>query len=111
MSTDESQTIRSFVRAAAKRHPHLQYAKIDDTLWGLYIWTLNKGYTQCDGHIVKTLVSCIGRQPGNPVWMCNPDLQVNENGAEIPMEEQAFYWLVICTHCLHHSISSYTYVT
>lgn len=92
MSTDDSQTIRSFVRAASKSHPHLQYAKIDDTVWGLYILSLNKEYTQSHGRTMKTLVSGVGRQSGHKVWAFNPDLQINERGEKIPVEEEEFYW-------------------
>lgn len=36
ISTDDAQT-RSFVRAASKTHPHLQWAKIPERLWSIYL--------------------------------------------------------------------------
>lgn len=92
VSTDDTQTLRSFVRAASSSHPHLQCAKINDTLWGLYTLGLTKAYCQSAQSKWKTLVSCIGRQPESDVWVFSPSIQVDINGKEVPLHEQEFYW-------------------
>lgn len=56
VSTDDTQTLRSFVRAASSSHPHLQCAKINDTLWGLYTLGLTKAYCQSAQSKVKKCV-------------------------------------------------------
>lgn len=92
MSVENSQTLRSFVKEASKSHPFLQCARISDTLWGLYVLSLNKAYAASPNYTVKTLVSRVGRQPKSEVWVFNPDVQVDQNGEIIPFEKQSFYW-------------------
>ena len=92
VSVDDAQTLRSFLRAASGSHPHLQCAKINDTLWGLYTLNLTKAYSQSSQKKVKTLVSCIGRQPESDVWVLSPTVQVDGYGQEIPLDRHEFYW-------------------
>ena len=92
MSTDDVQTLRSFVKSASRCHPHLQCAKISDTLWGLYALGLTKAYCESAQKKVKTFVSCIGRQPRSDVWIFNPDVQVDIHGRQLSVDEQEYYW-------------------
>ncbi len=90
MNTDDSQTLRSFVRAASKTHPHIQCARISDTLGGLHMLQMTKEYCQSSEYQVKTLVSCIGRQPDTDVWVFNPHVQIDKLGCE--MQRHKFFW-------------------
>ena len=90
VSTDEAQTIRSFVRAAS--HPRIQFARVNETLWGLYILRKNKEYTQSEDYCIKTLVLCIGKQPNSSTWVLNSNLQLEGNGQLIPEKEQNYFW-------------------
>ncbi len=92
VSVDDAQTLRSFVKAASTSHPQLQCAKISDTIWSLYTLGLTKAYSQSPEKQVKTLVTCIGRQPNSCVWVFSPNVQINSRGEEIPLHLQQFYW-------------------
>lgn len=92
VSTEDSQTLRSFVRAASSSHPNLQYAKISDTVWGLHILTMSKAYAQSVDYRVKTMVSNVGRQPKSNVWVFSDSLQIDGMGQIILPEDQTFYW-------------------
>ena len=82
------------MKATSTSHPHLQCAKINDTLWGLYTLQLTKAYSQSSNKRVKTLVTCIGRQPNSDVWVFSPSVQVDSEGLEIPLDQQQYYWYV-----------------
>ena len=60
VSTDDNQTVRSFVRTASKSNPHLQWAKISDKLWSLYVLNMAKEYQNSGSYKQKTLVSRVG---------------------------------------------------
>ena len=94
VSTDDNQTVRSFVRAASnsKSHPHLQWAKIADKLWSLYMLNMSKEYQRNPNRLQKTLVSRVGRQPNSNTWVLSPDVQVDHHGQLIPKRHQKFYW-------------------
>ena len=54
MNSDDIQTLKTFVKAASIKHPaRLQYAKISDTLWSLYMYAMSKAY---GGDVEKFLV-------------------------------------------------------
>ena len=92
VSTDDNQTVRSFVRAASKSHPHLQWAKIPDKLWSLYMLNMSKEYQRNPNRLQKTLVSRVGKQPTSHTWVLSPDVQIDHNGKLIPKRDQKFYW-------------------
>lgn len=94
MSIDDSQTTRTFVRAASKHHGHLQWAKIPERLWSLYILNMAKGYQQSSMYVQKTLVSRVGRQPDSSTWVLSPHVQIDRHGKEIPKQKQKFFWSV-----------------
>ena len=86
------QSLRSFVRAASKCHPHLQCAKISDMLWSLYTLGVTKAHCQSEESQVKTLVSCVGRQPNSEVWVFSPIVHVDIHGRQIEFCDQEYYW-------------------
>ena len=45
-------------------------------------------------HKARTLVTCVGLQPGSSVWVFGPDVQINKEGHLIQKDEQPYYWLV-----------------
>ena len=92
VNVDDAQSIRSFVHAASKGHPQLQYAKISDELWSLHLLNLTKAYMSTNDCAVKTLTICLGRQPGSDVWVLNQTLQLTQNGNLIMKEDQMFHW-------------------
>ena len=92
VNVDDAQSIRSFVHAASKRHPQLQYAKISDELWSLHLLNLTKAYMSTNDCAVKTLTICLRRQPGSDVWVLNQTLQLTQNGNLIMKEDQMFHW-------------------
>lgn len=98
VNVDDAQSIRSFVHSASKGHPQLQYAKISDELWSLHLLNLTKTYMSSNDCIIKTLVTCVGRQSGSNVWVLNQTLQLTENGNLIIKEDQMFYWLAFTYH-------------
>ena len=96
VSNDDAQTIRSFVKAARKVHPALQYTKTSDTLWSQYIFKLCQEYRQLSTFTTKTLVVSVvvsvGKQPSTDVWVLGESLQLDAWGSQIPAEDQQFYW-------------------
>lgn len=89
---DDTQSVRSFVHAASKSHAQLQYAKISDELWGLHIFNLTKVYMETQSRQVKTLVTCVGQQPGANIWVLSKSVQLTKDGELISESDQKFYW-------------------
>lgn len=89
---DDAQSVRSFVHAASRCHAQLQYATINDELWGLHIFNLTKAYMAMPNHQIKTLAKCVGQQPGFKIWVLNKSLQLTKEGTFILQSDQAFYW-------------------
>ena len=54
---------------AERSHKGLCYAKVNDDLWSLYVFELVQTGRQTAGWTMKTLVTCVGRQPLSSTWV------------------------------------------
>ena len=94
VSDDDAQTLKSFVKAARSHDFHINCAHISQSLWSMYIFKLSQDFLQsCNSSSsMKTMVSCLGRQPNSDVWVFGPEVQMDLTGRIIPPEELRFFW-------------------
>ena len=45
-----------------------------------------------DGWTIKTLVTCVGRQPWSSTWVLGPNVQVASSGNLIPLQQYLWYY-------------------
>ena len=88
----DATTPRTFVAAAERILPALQYVRMREATWHRHIFDLCKQFSESAAFRKLQLVTCLGRQPGSDVWVLGPRLQLTSNGDMIPENECNFFW-------------------
>ena len=109
ISNTDASTPRTFVTAANRVIPSMQYVRMSETLWHWHIFNSCKSFHQKSANRKLLLATCLRRQPGNDdVWVLSEDLQLRGDGQLIPEYQQKYFWhphyrsaililIVICT--------------
>ena len=86
ISNTEASTPCTFVLAASRSVPSVQYVRMSETLWHRHIFYACKAFTQSTVNRKLLLATCLGRQPGSDVWVLNELVQVRGSDGQ-PMSK------------------------
>ena len=83
----------SFMKKASCVVPSLLCVKLGrDDKWGQYVYQKCHDYRRSSNFQQKTLVTTLGQQPDDDVWVLSSDIQVDASGSLIPIDQHRYYW-------------------
>ena len=91
ITNTEATTPRTFVAAAERVLPALQYVRMREATWNRHIFELCKEFAESAAFKKLQLVTCLGRQPRIDIWVLGPHLQLASSGDVMPENEHEYF--------------------